>query len=141
MAPQRRPGRGNSLVGTTYWSQTLRPRIIRRDRNTCQMCDKTLLAVDLEVDHIVPRARGGTDDPSNLRTLCKPCHRGLKGRSASEVLPRFAPARDVASEPSAYPVHTCGTADLPSLRGNFDLGVWQGPGCPPGCPRGRASGA
>jgi hypothetical protein len=135
MPPKPRPGRGRSLVGTAYWSEKIRPRIIRRDRNTCQMCDRTLLAVDLEVDHIVPRARGGTDDPSNLRTLCKPCHRGLKGRTASETLPRFA--RSAASEPTAYPVHTCGTAELPTLRGNFTLGVWQGHGCPPGCPGGK----
>ncbi len=26
------------------------------------------------VDHIVPRRDGGTDDPSNLQTLCASCH-------------------------------------------------------------------
>lgn len=28
-----------------------------------------------EIDHIVPVAEGGGDDPSNLRTLCRRCHR------------------------------------------------------------------
>jgi hypothetical protein len=28
-----------------------------------------------EADHILPRAEGGSDDPSNLRTLCVECHR------------------------------------------------------------------
>ena len=27
-----------------------------------------------EVDHILPRERGGTDETSNLQALCKQCH-------------------------------------------------------------------
>ncbi|WP_139157546.1 HNH endonuclease, partial [Enterobacter hormaechei] len=27
------------------------------------------------VDHIIPKAHGGTDDDSNLESLCWPCHR------------------------------------------------------------------
>ncbi|WP_431608422.1 HNH endonuclease signature motif containing protein, partial [Enterobacter asburiae] len=27
------------------------------------------------VDHITAKANGGTDDLSNLESLCKPCHR------------------------------------------------------------------
>jgi 5-methylcytosine-specific restriction protein A len=26
-------------------------------------------------DHIVPLARGGSDDDSNIRCLCEPCHK------------------------------------------------------------------
>lgn len=28
-----------------------------------------------EVDHITPKASGGTDDPANLQGICKACHR------------------------------------------------------------------
>ncbi len=28
-----------------------------------------------QVDHIVPKARGGTDDPSNLQAICEDCHK------------------------------------------------------------------
>lgn len=38
--------------------------------------------VPAEVDHIVPRALGGTNDPDNLQTLCAECH---KGKSAADV--------------------------------------------------------
>ncbi|WP_396668131.1 HNH endonuclease [Microbacterium sp. R86528] len=34
----------------------------------------------LEVDHIVPRYRGGTDEPDNLRTLCAFHHRERSAR-------------------------------------------------------------
>ena len=27
-----------------------------------------------EVDHIIPRRRGGTEDESNMQALCGPCH-------------------------------------------------------------------
>lgn len=54
----------------------LRPLILERDAGLCQVC---LAAGVLTpgcniVDHIVNKAAGGTDDPANLRTICKPCH-------------------------------------------------------------------
>jgi 5-methylcytosine-specific restriction protein A len=27
-----------------------------------------------QVDHIVPKAKGGTDHEGNLEALCRPCH-------------------------------------------------------------------
>lgn len=30
---------------------------------------------ELEVDHVVPLMRGGTDQPGNLQVLCRMCHR------------------------------------------------------------------
>lgn len=26
------------------------------------------------VDHVVPKAEGGTDDDDNLQSICEPCH-------------------------------------------------------------------
>jgi len=31
--------------------------------------------MQLELDHIVNVAQGGTDDESNLQSLCSPCHK------------------------------------------------------------------
>lgn len=48
-----------------------RRQILERDRYTCQHCgDKD----NLEVHHIQPRHERGTDNPSNLVTLCENCH-------------------------------------------------------------------
>lgn len=59
----------------------LRARILLRDQYTCQLCFRVCMDHDLDVDHITPLAQGGTDDPANLRTLCRPCHvkRGRHG--------------------------------------------------------------
>ncbi|MBB4287503.1 HNH endonuclease [Roseospira goensis] len=36
----------------------------------CRMCGKPAA----HLDHILPKSRGGTDDPSNLQPLCHKCH-------------------------------------------------------------------
>jgi 5-methylcytosine-specific restriction enzyme A len=48
----------------------------KRDNYTCVKCEYhgTPNAGDLNADHIVPSAEGGTDDLDNLQTLCVPCH-------------------------------------------------------------------
>jgi hypothetical protein len=58
---------------------TLRYLILQRDNHRCQLCGRSPSTdpdTILEIDHIHPVAKGGTDDPKNLRTLCRPCNRG-----------------------------------------------------------------
>lgn len=58
---------------------SLRFRIFKRDNYRCQLCGATAQdGVRLEMDHKVPRAKGGTDDESNLWTLCFECNRGKR---------------------------------------------------------------
>jgi hypothetical protein len=49
---------------------TLRKHIFNRDRR-CVKCGSVHA---LQVDHILPRALGGSDDPDNLRLLCRSCN-------------------------------------------------------------------
>ena len=52
------------------WSK-LRLRILRRDGYLCVQCTKEGRAsAATNVDHITPKAKGGTDNPVNLRSLC-----------------------------------------------------------------------
>lgn len=57
-------------------SRSLRLQILRRDNHTCQSCGAKAPDVALEVDHVLPVALGGSDEPSNLRTLCEACNSG-----------------------------------------------------------------
>lgn len=60
-----------------------RQRILRRDNFTCQLCGARGPGArpvggtaELRVDHKLPFSRGGTDDDSNLWTLCFECNSG-----------------------------------------------------------------
>ena len=55
----------------------LRLRILKRDGHLCQcdQCKATGRATLADqVDHIKPKAQGGTDDPANLRAVNSKCH-------------------------------------------------------------------
>lgn len=56
------------------WSRK-RQRILERDCYLCVPCSKQgRITEATEVDHIVPVAKGGTDDDSNLQSICVACH-------------------------------------------------------------------
>lgn len=84
-------GKGSGASrGYGYAWQRKRDRILKRDGYVCQdqrACNG-LTRAD-EVDHIVPKAQGGTDSPDNLQAICRTCHaektRGEALRGRGEV--------------------------------------------------------
>lgn len=53
--------------------------ILKRDGYRCQICGRTAQDnIKLEVDHKLARSKGGSDDPTNLWTLCFDCNRGKR---------------------------------------------------------------
>ncbi|MFD9569724.1 HNH endonuclease [Streptomyces sp. NPDC059982] len=60
------------------WNR-LRLSILHRDRYRCYLCNAPKAT---EVDHIVPVAFGGKDDPLNLAAICKGCHRAKTQRES-----------------------------------------------------------
>lgn len=64
------------------WEQ-LRKRILRRDKGLCQPCLKAGHPRPAQaVDHIVPKAEGGTDADDNLQAICTECHRAKTAEEA-----------------------------------------------------------
>lgn len=65
-----------------HWDK-LRLAILRRDDYLCQ-CEACRvydrLRIAHEVDHIIPKAHGGTDDTSNLRAINRDCHKKKTAR-------------------------------------------------------------
>lgn len=63
------------------WVKT-RERIKRRDNGLCVPCDAAgRVTLMTEVDHIIPKSLGGTDDDDNLQCICSECH---KTKTATE---------------------------------------------------------
>lgn len=57
-------------------SKRLRYEILKRDGQTCRYCGGKAPDVILTVDHVVPVALGGSDDPDNLVAACFDCNAG-----------------------------------------------------------------
>jgi HNH endonuclease len=52
--------------------------VMKRDSFSCAKCRASGSGVRLEVDHIIPHAKGGSDALDNLQTLCFDCNRGKR---------------------------------------------------------------
>lgn len=69
-------------VGLPSW---LRFEILKRDGFRCSYCGANAKkGALLQVDHIKPKAAGGTDDPRNLTTSCQPCNTGKAATKLNE---------------------------------------------------------
>lgn len=51
-------------------------KVLSRDRFTCAYCGRSAPAVELVVDHIIPKSHGGTDRYDNLTAACFECNAG-----------------------------------------------------------------
>lgn len=56
-------------------SNKMRRKIYERDNYRCRCCGRSQNEVDLEIDHIVPIAKGGKSTLDNLQTLCAECNK------------------------------------------------------------------
>jgi DnaD/phage-associated family protein len=63
--------------------EELRQETFDRDGRKCVICGAK---EDLSIDHIIPRSKGGTNDPENLQTLCRSCNSSKKNREAAAIL-------------------------------------------------------
>ena len=63
--------------GTNYRFENTKAMVLNRDNYTCQCCKGKHKDSKLEVHHIIFRSQGGSDEESNLITLCHTCHKDL----------------------------------------------------------------
>jgi 5-methylcytosine-specific restriction endonuclease McrA len=98
---------GKSVLGTSQWKKQ-RQRVLKRDNYTCVYCNEEAT----EVDHVIPRAKGGGHELDNLVACCKRCN-GLKGsrsqaaflgdKSTPPVFPDFlSPTRSEIAQDSPF---------------------------------------
>ncbi|MFV0534603.1 MAG: HNH endonuclease [Cumulibacter sp.] len=76
----QKPVKTESGRGGRPWRR-LRKKVFERDGYCCQLCHQagrvTIVTLHGSLagicDHVIPKAEGGTDDESNLQTLCLSC--------------------------------------------------------------------
>jgi diadenosine tetraphosphate (Ap4A) HIT family hydrolase len=117
-----------------YIPGTAKYEVLKRAAFRCELCGTSAEVRALEVDHILPRNHGGTDDPTNLQALCYSCNatkrdrddtdfrgiaEGYRNRDAACVFCQLPVDRVVASNEllyavrDAYPVTTGHTLLIP----------------------------
>jgi 5-methylcytosine-specific restriction endonuclease McrA len=72
------------------WQRT-RKAVRQRDGNRCRNCGASGDGVRLSVHHWLPANVGGTDDMSNLVTLCSTCHPIYEKAARTLTLPVDTP--------------------------------------------------
>lgn len=50
--------------------------ILKKTNFSCKYCGRKPPEVELELEHIIPKSKGGTDDMNNLVPACRDCNRG-----------------------------------------------------------------
>jgi ATP adenylyltransferase len=65
-------------------SGTLKFEVLKRASTRCELCGISNNERALEVDHILPRNHGGSDDLTNLQALCYSCNAMKRDRDATD---------------------------------------------------------
>ncbi len=77
---EKRSAESSSASLSRHIPASVRVSVLHRDGYKCVFCGRRPNQVQLEVDHIVPFSKGGSNDLSNLQTLCFDCNRGKGSR-------------------------------------------------------------
>ena len=83
--PPRAPRKQGVAVANRSLTPAMKIAVKNRDGHRCKNCGSTK---NLEIDHIQPKALGGSHHPDNLQTLCRPCNqrRAIKTFGLDQVL-------------------------------------------------------
>jgi 5-methylcytosine-specific restriction endonuclease McrA len=60
-------------------------KVVRRDGQICQICNKPVRDDEVEFDHFIPHSKGGPLTADNIRLVCRKCNR-KKSNSLKEIL-------------------------------------------------------
>ena len=63
-------------------SGSLRIQVLERAQGKCQLCGTSIKDAPIDVDHIIPRSKGGETKIANLQALCYRCNRAKGNRSS-----------------------------------------------------------
>jgi ATP adenylyltransferase len=67
-----------------YVPGSVRYEVLKRARYRCELCGAHEEQAAMHIDHIIPRARGGSDDISNFQALCITCNTNKRDRDDTD---------------------------------------------------------
>ena len=68
-----------------YVSGTVRYEVLKKAKYKCELCGISADIKALEVDHILPRSNGGSDDITNFQALCYSCNATKRDRDDTDL--------------------------------------------------------
>lgn len=109
-------------------SKRLRYEILRRDGFRCRYCGARPAERELRVDHVVPIALGGSNEPSNLATACEPCNSGKTSTTPDAPIVDDVAASALQWTSAMQAAATAMEEEIRSRRSRNDwfLIVWRG---------------
>jgi len=102
-----------------YVSGSVRYEVLKRAGGRCELCGVSIEERAIEIDHIIPRNHGGSDETTNLQALCYLCNANKGARDSTDfrrmredrgsreqgcVFCEISEARVIASNELAYAI-------------------------------------
>ena len=72
------------------WPKGLKQELMRHQNNTCVYCGYRRTARTLDIDHMIPAVRRGSNDTSNLQVICRPCNQRKGMQTDKEFRARYS---------------------------------------------------
>jgi ATP adenylyltransferase len=65
-------------------SSNIRYLVLKLAHGKCALCGASIKDTPIDIDHIVPRNKGGSNELSNLQALCYRCNRAKRDRDSTD---------------------------------------------------------
>ena len=72
------------------WPDGTHTTLLNHQQGQCIYCAARIMPRTTQIDHLIPLARGGPNDFSNLQALCRPCNRRKGVHTDAEFRQRYA---------------------------------------------------
>lgn len=88
-----------------------RKALVKRDKSTCQYCNRKLSASQVTIDHVLPRAQGGGTSFMNCVVACQVCNNKKADKTPEQAnmkllrrptLPSFASRKNYVDNPDYW---------------------------------------
>jgi predicted nucleic acid-binding Zn ribbon protein len=81
---------------TRVLSTARRAEIWKRDGEQCYLCQKPISLRELEIDHLIPVSKNGSNSPTNLAASCSRCNKSRGNRIEEAQIKKLAELRNQA---------------------------------------------